>query len=334
MRQRLTLLAALLLFASLAAPTLPRLARIAKDDRKLAPLPMRERRLAVFGSFYESVLRLKKTLPPDAAVAITTRDQRDVDTALFLSYYLYPRKTQVYAGSFGLRRYRQRPDGEREPVLLHVDRLASPGPRQMTYGEIRFEDLGDQPLVADPHLGGIGSTIVVPLATSFDGPWPDQYATEATFVNPPDDAARVRLTLMPQQIVKELTIAAGEKRVMRDVVWETFGSMESGWLLVSTSKPLRASFYFVNRGRGDATRLPLVSIEPQVDADFDGEKLWLLNPRTEAVTVQVGEEVVTVPPRTQLTRPLGGGAVHVEGDVFAFTSTKDAASGRTRFVWP
>ena len=121
-----------------------------------------------------------------------------------------------------------------------------------------------------------------------------------------------------------------------DLVFQQFGVMETGWLEVQSSAPVRAAFAFVNRGRADVVSLPL-DLHPGIFAgNLPGHdtKLWLLNPTDRPIAATVGSKPILLQPRQLVARVQQGPLPPIQAQgVFAFLSTRDDA-GRTRFLWP
>src|SRR5207248_3100368 len=111
-------------------------------------------------------------------------------------------------------------------------------------------------IVTVPELSAPATTFVLPLAASLDGPSPDTFLIEATLVNPTNVPAEARVTFWPKGLVRTVMIDARTTKTYYDLVYQLFGIMNSGWMRIESSQPLRAAFYFANRGRGDATLMP------------------------------------------------------------------------------
>ena len=291
---------ALALFLGAALFSLPGAIRLARRVIELAPLPYEQRRARELGEFYTSLRAIEKTLPP-GDVNVTLIGPNAIDRAIFINYYLYPRVSHLYASTPG------------RPLLA----TEATGPVRRT-------------IVKEPRASpDAHREFIVPIVTALEAG--DGYATEA--VIEAERETRVTFTLMPSGATK--TVAVRGRLVFNDLVHEAFGVMTTGWLRVRADEPVRAAFWFVNRGRAVAAEVPLLS-EPIAELPAPqpiagGEKLWVLNPGAAAVTVRINgrEEIIE------------GGALRqfgaqprndVQGPVIAFTSAK-MPDGNTRFAW-
>jgi hypothetical protein len=170
---------------------------------------------------------------------------------------------------------------------------------------------------------------IVPIVAALQGG--DGYATEAIVEAEHD--TRVTFTLMPSGAMKTHAVRAREPLILNDVVHESFGVMTTGWLRVRSEQPVRAAFWFVNRGRAVAASVPVITEVPSLPQRIaGGEKLWVLNPWPGATKVRVnGREVVI---EGGALRQFGTEAMNeVEGAVVAFTSMK-MPDGNTVFGTP
>src|SRR5258708_37505660 len=84
--------ALVLVFASLAWTTVPRLWQLAREASSLAPLGRAARRARVNGPVVEDVKRIKRALPPNEPVALIGR----IDDAILANYYGYPWRSRDY----------------------------------------------------------------------------------------------------------------------------------------------------------------------------------------------------------------------------------------------
>jgi hypothetical protein len=73
-------------------------AQLVRESWAMFRLPYEERRERALGGDYAVMRRLASEIPRDAHVAIVLRQPRDIDRAIFLNYYLYPRKSRIFAG--------------------------------------------------------------------------------------------------------------------------------------------------------------------------------------------------------------------------------------------
>jgi hypothetical protein len=111
--------------------------------------------------------------------------------------------------------------------------------------------------------------------------------------------------------------------------------MEVGWLDVRSDQPVRARFWFVNRGRRDADLLRLATLfrSASLNVPVRG-RLWVLNPHDRELRVQLNEGRHTLPARAVIPLEWVGGANASAADEwYAFVTWRDA-EGNTRFEWP
>jgi hypothetical protein len=325
----LTRIAAALLFVSLAASTLTRLVAIVNNARTLLPLTYEARRERQMGSLYASIEKLRRELPKKEQVALIA-PPRDLDAAVFASYYLYPIRTRLFAGRNAYRN--AAPDPTRPNVIVAVN---APHAERTEYDILRDRDLrAGHRVVTMPQLSEPMSTFVLPLAASVDGPSPDTFLIEATLANPNAAPAEVRVTFWPKGVVRTVTIPAHSTAAYYDFVYQLFAIMSSGWMRVESSQPLRGAFYFVNRGRGDATLLPNVNEATAIapGALYRDTKLFLINPKDTRATAILNGESIPLDPHAFISRPIESLPV-VSGDVYAFVTTREL-NGRTNFLWP
>jgi hypothetical protein len=326
----LTRIAVALLFVSLAASTLPRLIAIVNNARTLLPLPYDARRERQMGPWYASIEKLRAELPKKEQVALIA-PPRDLDAAIFANYYLYPIRTRLFAGRNAYRN--AAPDRTRPAIMVAVNAAHA---ERTEYDILRDRDLAaGHRIVAAPELSDPTTAFILPLAASLDGPSPDAFLIEATLVNPNDAPAEVRVTFWPKGLTRTITIPGRGTAAYYDFVYQLFGIMNSGWMRVESSQPLRAAFYFANRGRRDATRLPnaitdATRIAP-VPLNRDA-KLFLVNPKETRATVIVNGESISLDPHAFISRPIASLPV-ISGDAYAFVTTREL-NGHTNFLWP
>ena len=296
------LLLSLLLLTSIAA-TLPGLVARLREAAALRKLPMHARRERLMGELYRGVERVRAEVPAGERLAIAVIGTADNDESLFFNYYLYPHPTHTYPG---LDLYRGDPKRPKTLISLRG------APHVATYAELRA--LGVTPVLRAVPLGAEARTrFVVPLVAAIDGIPPDAYSTEGGL----EGRGSVTLTLYPAGVSK--TIVINGKQTFSDLVWQCFGRMDTGWLDVRSDVPLRAAFWFVNRGRGVVAELPLLDGPPSTPmrlAPPNGAKVWLLNFETKSLTSQPASGPFVAPP-----------------NVYPFASEK-LADGNTRFTWP
>jgi len=326
----LTRIAAALLFVSLAVSTLPRLVAIVNNARTLLPLPYEARRERQMGPWYTSIEKLRRELPRKEQIALIA-PPRDLDSAVFASYYLYPIRTRIFAGRNAYRN--AAPDRTRPAIVVAVNGARA---ERTEYDILRDRDLGaGRRIVTAPEFSAPTTSFVLPLAASLDGPSPDTFLIEATLVNPNAVQGEVRATFWPKGLVRTFTIPAHGTAAYYDFVYQLFGIMNSGWMRVESSQPLRAAFYFANRGRGGATLLPnairaATAIAP-APLHRDA-KLFVINPKDTRAIVILNGESIPLDPHAFISRPIASVPV-VSGDVYAFVTSREL-NGRTDFLWP
>jgi hypothetical protein len=286
--------------------SLPGAVRLAQRMIELAPLPYEERRAHVLDESYPSLRALEKTLPP-GDVNVLLLGPNAIDRGIFINYHLYPRASHLYFGEIPA-------DAPRRPLLVTE-----------AHGPVRKTIVRDLPVSADAHR-----ELIVPLVAALQGS--DGYATEAVFRAERD--ARVTLTLLPAGLEKTYVVRAREPLVFSDVVYECFGRMTTGWLRVRAEEPVRAGFWFVNRGRVVASPIPIITtIPPLPHRIAGGEKLFVLNPGAAAVAARVnGHAEVIDAGALRLFSAQEVNEVDADAPLIAFTSTK-TEDGNTRFAW-
>ncbi|MDP9362318.1 MAG: hypothetical protein M3P29_12820 [Acidobacteriota bacterium] len=319
-----------LLFLSLAATTLPRLFALAGGARALLHLPYEARRERQMGQWFVSIEALRLALPPGEPVALIAAP-RDFDSAVFANYYLYPIRTGLFFGRDGYRDATPDPTRPNTIVAVTAERV-----ERTAYDVLRDRDLrAGRRVVATPQLSDPATAFVLPIAASLDGPAPETFVIEATLANPNPEPAVVRVTFWPKGAFRTLTIAPGATASYYDFVHQLFGVMESGWMRVDSAQPLRAAFYFANRGRADATRLPNVqrpATRIAAGALRRDTKLFLLNPADSPALATVGREAIPLLPHAIVSKPIISLPL-VGGNVYAFVTTREL-NGKTDFLWP
>lgn len=273
-----------LLFAAVAACSLPGIVPLVRQTIALAPLGVEARRVAVMGDFYASL----RTVPRDEPAAILLLGKNALDRGVFVNYYLYP-----------------------TPARMHQDRLSTDAPRSVV--AVAAEGPVRRTVIAHAPPGVAAQTFIVPFVASAIGK--DSYTTEAVF----EGDARVTLRLMPFGVTRTITAPY----VFSDVVQEILGRRGTGWLRVEATKPVRAGFWFVARADAIATPLPL-NIGVTTPRTFHGgERLWLLNPHNVPTVATVNGQQQFLPALELRMQPAAP-VTRVEGDVIAFTSEKMA----------
>jgi hypothetical protein len=323
-------IAGALLFLSLAATTLPRLIALVNNARTLLPLRYDARRERQMGPWYTSIETLRRELPRNEPVALIA-PPRDVDSAVFANYYLYPIRTRLYVGRNNYRN--ATPDPTRPKTIVAVSGERA---ERTTYDVLRDHDLrAGHRVVAAPKLSEPLTTFILPIAASLDGPAPETFVIEATIVNPNRAPADVRVSFWPKGMARTMTIAPGATASYYDLVHQLFGVMDRGWMRLDSSQPVRAAFYFANRGRGDATLLPNVTGAATAIAAAPlhrDTKLFVLNSNDTRATAVIGQESIPLDPHAFVSWPITT-TPRVSGNVYAFVTTREL-NGRTDFLWP
>lgn len=323
-------IAGALLFLSLAATTLPRLVALVNNARALLPLRYETRRERQMGPWYVSVNVLRREQPANERIALVAAP-RDVESAVFANYYLYPLRTRLFVGRNSYRNAANDPTLPKTIVAVTADRVA-----RTTYDALRDRDLrAGQRVVATPQLSEPLTTFILPIAASLDGPAPETFVIEATIANPNPAPAELRVTFWPKGMVRTMTIAPGATIAYYDFVHQLFGVLDRGWMRIDSSQPLRAAFYFANRGHGDATLLPNVTGAATGIAAgpvYRDTKLFVLNPDDTPVTAVVAGNPIPFDPHGFISWPITN-VPAVSGNVYAYVATRQL-NGRTDFLWP
>lgn len=319
-----------LLFLSLAATTLPRLVALAGNARALIHLPYEARRARQMGPWFVTIETLRRALPRGEPIALIA-EPRDVDAAIFANYYLYPIRTRLFVGRNNYRNTAPDPTRPTTIVAVTTERV-----ERTAYDVLRDRDLrAGRRVVATPQLSDPLTDFILPIAASLDGPAPETFVIEATMTNQNPRPAEVRVTFWPKGTFRTLTIAPGATASYYDFVHQLFGIMDSGWMRVSSSAPLRAAFYFANRGRGDATLLPNATRGATLIFPFQlhrDSKLFLLNPYDIPTVATVGSKAIPLMPHDLVVRPIAS-IPSISGDAYAFVTTREL-NGKTDFFWP
>jgi hypothetical protein len=321
--------AAALLFLSLAWTTAPALLRFTREAAALRMMPLETRREMVMGDFYRNTRRIVASVKPGEPLALVPRayGRGERDLATFFNYYAYPHPTRTFLGreEYAL----SSADPKRPKTIVGF----SGTPHLTTYEALRARDLAgapaivrDKPLPADARR-----EMIVPFVASIDGPPPDTYTVEAIFAS--DAAAHVDMTFFPSGVTKRIELRGTQSFV--DLVYETASTMGLGWMRIRSDVPLRAAFWFVNRGTDASTPLPIIDALPSMPLRFPaipGARLWLVNPHGEEVTAMAGGVQARIPPYGIV--PMGPEVVvTADRPIFAFLSEKQPRGG-TRFTWP
>jgi hypothetical protein len=316
-------------FFSLAWTTLPALVNLTRKAVDMRRLSMDQRRAKVMGPFYDSVLRLNRSIPRGETVAIVLPQRFDINPALFFNYYAYPRRTRIYDN---LRAYRDAP--ERPRRIIRADENATEQLREMTYEQFRAAVIGKD------HVSGFElpeDTIregIVPVAASVRGAGPDVFTTEAVMANPSSVPVRVTVEILPFRRTAEIVLEPQQQRTWNDFVYEVFDVMDQGWVRFRADAPVRARFWFVNRGRRDAAPLPF--LRPVTRAELDaplGSRLWVVNPNAWLIGVFINDDGHVVQPLNWSWLPKSGPLViKGESPFVVFVSWRDS-DGRSHFAW-
>lgn len=319
-----------LLFLSLVATTLPRLIALVENARTLMPLSYEGRRERQMGAWYASIQKLRRELPANEPVALITT-QRDIDSAVFANYYLFPIHTKLFIGRDNYRNAANDPTLPKTIVYVTADHA-----ERTTYDVLRDRDLrAGTRVVSAPKLSEPLTTFILPIAGSLDGPAPETFVIEATLVNSGPSPAEVRMTFWPKGTVRTITIAPGVTASYYDFVYQLFGVLDRGWMQIDTAQPLRAAFYFANRGRGDATLLPNAgSAATNIAAAplHRDTKLFVINPSERTATAVIADKSIPIAPHAFVSWPVTA-VPRVRGDVYAFVTTREL-NGKTDFLWP
>jgi hypothetical protein len=302
-----------LLVLALAWRSAPQLLELVRGAWQLQRLPFGARRARVNGPLPADVAKIKAAIPYDEPIALIGPGDNDWP-AIFANYYGYPWRTRLYRD---LDEYRLATGDPARP--RHIATVSDAGARVATYPELRDVRLrAGGRVVREGALKPAPRTFFIPLAGSVDGPPPDSYVTEADFANDGASAVQVRMTLLPEQMVRMLTIAPRGRASFYDLVYESFGIMEVRAVRVEADGPLRAGIWYVNRGRGEAAALPFVTAPaggafrcPVMEC-----KVW---------------EVSLLPPYAIRSRRFAGDIRVETKSSFLFASTNERP---TRFLWP
>ena len=305
--------------------------RITRDAWQLRKFSRDARREHVFPALFTAVHRIERDLPSPETVTILMRTPRDVDGAVFLTYYLYPRPTKY---CWSLDQYRFEAKRPLETPLAYADLSHADAARVMTYAQIRDEQIRDTAPLAEPLSEDASQDFTVPFVAAIDGAPGDDYMTQADFL--PGGDGSLSLTLQPSGKTASSPLHADQRVVLRDVVYETFGVLTSGWLHVTATTPVHAGVWLINRGRENHVGVPLFSTLPVTPQHLAaGDRLWVLNTEDVGKRVVVNRTPVEIPPRGLVSFDSAPQTNEVAGaaHVLAFTSRK-LPDGNTHFEWP
>ena len=319
-----------LLFFSLAWTTAPRLLELARQGVDLLPLDREQRNSRVHGSFYDALREIDRRVPRGEPLALMVRSQSDVDVATFANYYLYPRPTRIYSE---LGQYRL--DPKRPKTIVRIDTTNDPPLGIATYAAIRADQIGTDFVTS--QLGPEGPParrFIAPLVASTDGAPPDMFTTEAALENVSKVPARVRIELLPQRIIANVTLEPGERKSWNDIVYQLFGDHDRGWLRVESDQPVRAAFWYVNRGRRQSVLMP--QPEPVREVSFaapPGSRLWFVNPQDRQAAILVKGQPLAIDALGWRSVTAGGEEwVTSDGPLIVFLSSRER-DGRVTFQW-
>ncbi len=321
------------LLAAALWTSLPRMTRLVADTFRFLPLSYEQRRERVLGPFYTSIRRIRSQLRADEAVGLSTRVvEDDISGAVFANYYLYPRTARLYA-SLDAYRITVLSDPAQPKKLVRIDTARSPEARLLSYLDVRHEEVSESRIVRDPRPGAEESReFIVPIALAIDGQPGNAWLTEGVIASTAD--ATATLTFLPSGETKSFAGRAGEPLILGDAVYTIASRLDVGWIRVTATSPVRARFWFVNRGLRHAVPLPLFDrLPPRPQHVGGGEKLWILNPSDRAVNVVVnGERHVIEAHALTAVASAAENEIAAEEPVLAFSA--DKVDGRERFHWP
>jgi hypothetical protein len=326
--RRAALLGGLLVLSALPG-WLPELRRTS-EAAALVRLPYGARRARVNGAIWRSATEVARRFPAETRIPIIMRRAQDVDRVVFLNDYLYPRTTHAY---WSLDQYRAEAPAPPETPLVYIDVRRNDGARVTTYPEIRAEQMEEEPFIPTPLSSEAARNLILPFATSFDGAPPDSYVTQAVFVS--DSDGTLTLTLEPDGRAWIVPLHAGEPLASRDLVYDAYRVLMSGWIRVTATVPVRAGAALVNRGRHRSAPIRIfTAVPPPPRRVAGGDKLWLLNEDRHETSVVVNGTRMTLPPYELQSMPSASmNEIDGSASVLPFTSRK-LPDGNTQFVWP
>lgn len=320
----------LLVFSALIADG-PALLRGAREAWRLRRLSRNARREDLFPRLFATIHRIERDLPSSETVPVMMRTPGDVDGGVFLTYYLYPRPTKYF---WTLDQYRFEAHRPPEALIAYADLSRTDAARMMTYAEIRDEQVRDTPPLAEPLSESASRNFIVPFVAAVDGAPDGEYMTQLDFLATGDGS--LSLTLEPSGKRASIPLHARERVVLRDVVYEQFGALTSGWLRVNATIPVRAGAWLINRARAKHVAVPLFSEVPEAPGRVAaGDRLWLLNTEDSVAGVVVNGRHAEIPARGLISFESARTTNEIAGPphILAFTSRK-LPDGNTRFEWP
>jgi hypothetical protein len=317
-----------LVLLSAAAQTLPRLLSLVRQSGELAALTYDERRARLIAEYYPSLQTIRTTTNngPLGLIAFTPLDW---DRAFFAAYYLYPQPTRPF---LRYEHYRDSPIKDRYPTLVALNLERDPRLRVATYDAI-VEESAPPPVIANTGEALFsGDNFIVPVALSVFGPIPHDYRTEAVLES--DGQATVTMTYYPSGATRSHRLMPRSPMRIADVSMDVFGVKGTGWVRVTSTSPIRASFWFVNRGTRHATPIPLMTAAQLLPRQLDAsERLWVVNPGERPVEVFVNNERINLGPHgLHIQSASQSSSISGTAPVIAFTSKK-LQSGEVEFAW-
>lgn len=307
-----------LLIASAMRTAMPRVVALAKDSVRLSSTDYERRREIILGDYYGAIRRIRATWERNVLYGIVLAAPRDIDRAVFVNYYLYPRPSHIFWPG-------QHPNACPRPVRsvwVNVDR--SPAVQETPF-DLEMMRMPDAPLPSSPFI--------VPLAISTSGANAEDYYVLQANLSVERDTW-IEMTFEPLHLTRTVRIAAGANLALSDVAFQVFQRTGTGWLRVHANGPIRGFFAIANATKRRSSVLRILTSVTSVRRRIEGcGKLWLLNASDSAVNVDVNGRGVQLRPRELRPMELKGSA-SISGDppVFAFASQK-TADGGTVFLW-
>lgn len=322
-----------ILFAAALWTSVPRMTRLALDAAKFFPLSHEQRMSRALGSYYTSILRIRVHLREEEPVGLSPRVvERDLNGLIFANYYLSPHPTRYYE-SLDAYRGTVLTDPSQPKKLVRMDLSRTPEARLMTYLDIREEEVSETRVVRDPKPGAAAfREFVVPIALAIDGQPGNAWVTEGVIVSEVD--ATATLTFFPGGEAKTFALRARQPLILGDAVYAVASRLDVGWLRLTATAPMRAAFWYVNRGLAHAVSLPLLDKMPPLPQRVaGGERVWILNPADHAVEVVVnGKRHVVDAHALAALASAEHNEIRGQQPVLAFSARKQ--NGRELFQWP
>jgi hypothetical protein len=312
----------------MGAGFVPLVVRETSAAAHLVPLNDSQRREAVLGPFWPSVQVVAQRFAPRQVIPVVMRQYRDIDRAAFLTFYLYPRITKDF---WNLGDYRLHAIDVHAPVA-YLDLTHGDAARVMNYLEIRAEQIREAPAPMLAPQAPAAWQFVIPLVTALEGAPPDAWTTEAVFLA--DEDGEITLTLEPSGRHATYGLRARTPLIMRDLFYDVFRDLGTGWMSVSATTPVRAGVWLVNRGRGQRAVIRTYEQLPRIPQEVRaGNRLWLLNTTEHVAQVAYDHTSIAVAPHDLSNVGVAQTAIVRTDGVLAF-STRKLADGNTEFSWP